>query len=165
MIYWIMVIFAALIAAADQLTKYWVVHNMTLGETIPALKGVFELHYVRNSGMAWSLLSGGSARWFFVLTTLVVLALVAVAVKKRWFHGKFQLLCVAAVMGGAIGNFIDRLLTGEVVDMIQVTFLNFPTFNVADCFITCGAILLAAHILLFDTFSKKSKEESHDLDA
>lgn len=163
MIYWLMGILILLIAGLDQLSKFWVVHNMTLGQSIPALKGVFELHYVRNSGMAWSLFDGGGARWFFVVMTLLVFVLVIFAVKKHWLQGKFQLLSVAAVMGGALGNFIDRLLTGEVVDMIRVTFIDFPVFNVADCFVTCGAILLMAGIL-FDDFFRKKKEEPHDLD-
>ena len=175
MIYWLMGILILLIAGLDQLSKFWVVHNMTLGQSIPALKGVFELHYVRNSGMAWSLFDGGGARWFFVVMTLLVFVLVIFAVKKHWLQGKFQLLSVAAVMGGALGNFIDRLLTGdltvsasqvltgEVVDMIRVTFIDFPVFNVADCFVTCGAILLMAGILFEDVFRKK-KEEPHDLD-
>lgn len=163
MIYWLMGILILLIAGLDQLSKFWVVHNMTLGQSIPVLKGVFELHYVRNSGMAWSLFDGGGARWFFVVMTLLVFVLVIFAVKKHWLQGKFQLLSVAAVMGGALGNFIDRLLTGEVVDMIRVTFIDFPVFNVADCFVTCGAILLMAGILFEDVFRKK-KEEPHDLD-
>ena len=163
MIYCLMGLFVLLIAGLDQLSKCWVVHNMELGQSIPALKGVFELHYVRKSGMTWSLFDGGGARWFFVVMTLLIFALVIVAVNKRWLQGKFQLLSVAAVMGGALGNFIDRLLTGEVVDMIRVTFMDFPVFNVADCFVTCGAILLMVGIL-FDDFFRKKKEEPHDLD-
>lgn len=163
MIYWLMGILVLLIAALDQLSKFWVIHNMTLGQSIPVLRGVFELHYVRNSGMAWSLFDGGGARWFFVVMTLLVFVLVFFAVKKRWLQGKFQLLSVAAIMGGALGNFIDRLLTGEVVDMIRVTFVDFPVFNVADCFVTCGAILLMISIL-FEDFFRKKKEEPHDLD-
>lgn len=167
MIYWLMGVCTALIAGLDQWTKYLVTQNMALGETVPALDGIFALHYVRNSGMAWSMFEG--ARWIFVALTVAVLILVVVAIQKNWLVGKLQLISVAVIMGGAIGNLIDRIATGEVVDMIQLTFMNFPTFNVADCFITCGTIVFAFDLIFGDLIRKKKQakspsEKPHDLD-
>lgn len=159
MLYFGLALFSVLIAAVDQVSKYLVAHYMTLGQTIPVLDGVLELHYVRNSGMAWSLLSGGSARWVFVALTVVLLVFIVILVWKKVITNRFELFCLAAVVGGAIGNFIDRLLTGEVVDMLQVTFIDFPVFNVADCFITCGCILLAVYLLFFDRASKRKEPD------
>ena len=156
MIYWIMGLLGALVIGIDQWTKYLVTSQMTVGQTLPAWKGVFELHYVRNSGMAWSMLEG--ARWLFVVVTLAVLVLVIFAIRKKWLSGKAQLLSTALILGGAIGNLIDRVATGEVVDMIQVTFMSFPVFNVADCFITCGTIVLAFDLLVGDWWRKRKGE-------
>lgn len=157
MLYVCMSVFAALIVAADQLSKYFVSHNMVLHSTRQLIPGLVELYYVRNSGMAWSLLSG--ARWFFVAVTVVFLVLVVVIVRKKVLTKKFDLFCLAAITGGAIGNFIDRLLYGEVVDMLNFTFIDFPVFNVADCFVTCGCILMFVSILFFN---RKPKEPVHD---
>lgn len=161
MLYAGLVLFSALIVVADQLSKYFVTQYMVLGQTLPTIDGVLELHYVRNSGMAWSLLSGGEARWLFVGLTIVLLIFMVVIVWKKIFTNKFELFCLAAIMGGAIGNFIDRLLTGEVVDMLQFAFIDFPVFNVADCFITCGSILLAVYLVFFDR-APKQKEPADD---
>lgn len=157
MLYICMSVFAALIVAADQLSKYFVSHNMALHSTRQLIPGVVELYYVRNSGMAWSLLSG--ARWFFVVVTVAFLVLAVIIVWKKMLTKKFELFCLAAIVGGAVGNFIDRLLYGEVVDMLNFTFIDFPVFNVADCFVTCGCILLFIYILLFD---RKPGESAHD---
>lgn len=154
MTYALMSLFAAFIVAADQISKYFVSHSMALHESRALIPGVAELYYVRNSGMAWSLLSG--ARWFFVVITIALLALLIVAIWKKMFPQKFELFCLAAIMGGAIGNLIDRLLYGEVIDMINVTFIDFPVFNVADCFVTCGAILLVVYMLIFDRKDKSN---------
>lgn len=154
MTYAFMSLFAAFIVAADQISKYFVSHHMALYESRTLIPGVVELYYVRNSGMAWSLLSG--ARWFFVGITVALLALLVVVIWKKMFTKKFELFCLAAIIGGAIGNFIDRLFYGEVIDMINVTFIDFPVFNVADCFVTCGAILLVVYILIFDRKDKRN---------
>lgn len=168
MIYWIMGVMATLIVILDQVTKYLVASGMSLGETIPVVSWLFDLHYVRNSGMAWSMFSG--ARWIFVALTVVILALVIYAIQKKWITGTVQLISVAAIIGGAIGNMIDRVLTGEVVDMIRVTFMDFPIFNVADCFISCGAVVLALDLIFGDMIRKRkntehAEEKHHDLDS
>lgn len=174
MFYWVLGAMTALIVVLDQVTKYLVSANMTVGQTVPAISWLFDIHYVRNSGMAWSMFSG--ARWIFVTLTVIILVAAVIAIKKKWISGKVQLISIGMIMGGAIGNMIDRIVTGQVVDMIRVTFMNFPVFNVADCFISCGAVLLALEILFGDMLRKKKhagineakpkkiEEKNNDLD-
>ena len=89
-------------------------------------------------------------RWFFVVVTLVILAAMVVAVRKKWVRHPMGLWALAAIAGGAVGNFIDRLLLGYVIDMFEVEFIRFAVFNVADSFLVCGTIVLVIYMLFFD---------------
>ena len=151
--------FVLAIVGLDQLTKALVVAHIPYRESIPVIPGVVSLTYERNTGAAFSMLSGG--RWLFLGLVAVFLVVLALMLKKGLLRKPAELWCVAAVVGGAIGNAIDRALTGEVVDMIRPDFVNFAVFNVADSFITCGAIALAVYLIFFAD-RKKKKEESDD---
>lgn len=144
-------LFAAALAAIDQFTKSRAALTIAPGAKVPLLNGVVHLTYVENAGAAFSMLQG--QRWFFLLITAVFFALVVLAIKKRWFTGRLSLWALAAICGGAVGNLIDRIANGYVVDMIEVEFLKFPVFNFADCCITVGAIVLIAAVL----FEKEKK--------
>lgn len=152
------VLCSLLIIAADQLTKALVVANISLGEIVPVLDGLFHLTFLKNEGMAWSLLEGG--RWFFVVVTVLAFACLFYILKKKWITHPTGFAAVSMIAGGALGNFIDRVRMGYVVDMIAVEFIDFPVFNVADCFIVCGGILLAVFVLFFD--KPAGKEPDHD---
>lgn len=145
MFYVVLALFSAAIVAVDQLTKYLAAANL-MGRTITLIPGWLQLHYIENDGMALSLLRGG--RWLFIVMTAVYLAVVAMMLIKKWFKKKPELWCIAAITGGAIGNFIDRISTGLVIDMICIPW--FSTFNVADLFITFGAVILLIYILVKD---------------
>ena len=124
----------------DQITKYWVLQNFQLGESWPLWSGVFHLTYVRNTGAAFSLFSedGSWLRW---LSLLVSLALMAMA----WFGPKLSLweqLGYGFILGGAIGNGIDRFVFGYVVDFFDFRLIRFPVFNVADVCINVGIACL-----------------------
>lgn len=166
MFYAVLALFTAAIVAVDQLTKYLAAAHLA-GQTITLVPGWLQLHYITNDGMALSLLRGG--RWLFVVMTVVYLALVGYVLIKKWFRKKPELWCVAAITGGAIGNFIDRIRSGLVIDMICIPW--FSTFNVADLFITFGAIIMVVYILikdkqLLEDKPKQSKsEQPHDTDA
>ena len=160
MLYAALIIFSVLIVVLDQISKYLVVTNIALGEIVPVLDGVFHLTYLQNTGMAFSMLEGG--RVIFLVLTAVALILMVLAVKKQWVNHPVGLWSLAAIAGGAVGNLIDRGRLGYVVDMIEVEFMNFAVFNVADSFIVCGAIGLVIYTLFFD---KPKKEASHDTDA
>lgn len=158
MFYGMMGLFAALIVVADQVSKYFVVQSMALYETKPLLSPIVELLYVRNPGMAWSMLSG--ARWLFVAVTFVAIGAVCFAIWKKMITKRFELFCIAAIIGGGIGNLIDRVLYGEVVDMLHFQFFDFPVFNVADCFVSCGCVLLVIFVLFFDRDGKEKTDDS-----
>ena len=166
MFYAALVLFTAAIVAVDQLTKYLAAANLA-GRTITLIPGWLQLHYITNDGMALSLLRG--ARWLFVVMTVVYLAIVILVVAKKWLKKKPELWCVAAITGGAIGNLIDRISSGLVVDMICIPW--FSTFNVADLFITFGALILVIYIfvkdkeLLADKPKAQPEENRHDPDA
>lgn len=160
MLYIILAIFSLLIVCADQITKYLTIVHIPLGDIIPVWDGVFHFTYLRNTGMAFSMLEGG--RWFFLVLTVVALILMVLAVRKKWVDHPTGLWALAAIGGGAIGNLIDRIRFGYVIDMIEVEFMDFAVFNVADSFVVCGAILLVIYVFFFD---KPKKENEHDTDA
>ena len=157
MLYLWMGLFGAAVVALDQLTKYLTVSNILLGHDIPAIEGLFHLTYVHNYGAAFSSFSG--ARWFFVALFLVFLGVVIweFSTKKMPFT-KLERWCIVSILAGGLGNVIDRVRLGYVIDMIEVDFMEFVIFNVADCFITCGCILLMVSLVFFN--KKFWKEES-----
>lgn len=151
----ILAVFAVLIVVLDQVSKYFVLKCIPLGGIVPVWNGVFHLTHVQNSGMAFSMLEG--ARVFFVLMTIAAFVLLYFAIKKKWITHPLGFWALAMIAGGAVGNLIDRIRWGYVVDMIEVEFLpfDFAVFNVADCFVVVGAILLVIYAFCFD----KSKGE------
>ena len=161
MLYGILTAFAVLIVVLDQVTKYLTVANIPLGGVIPFWDGLFHFTYIQNTGMAFSMLEGG--RWFFLIMTAAAFILLAVALKKNWITHPTGLWALASIAGGAIGNLIDRVLYGYVIDMIEVEFMRFAVFNVADCFVVCGAVLLVIYTFFFDKPQKK-EEAAHDSD-
>ena len=156
--YLFMALFAAGIVAADQFTKYLTVANIPLHGHVDVLPGVVGLTYVQNTGAAWSSFEG--MIWLFALVFLVfTVAIVWEFSKKRMPFTTLERWLIVAIYGGGLGNMIDRLRLGFVVDMIQTEFMNFPVFNVADCFISCGCIALLVHLVFFNKeFWKEEKK-------
>ena len=151
-------VFAALIVAADQLTKLLVLQNIPLHSQIDVIPGVVGLTYVQNTGAAFSSFQG--MMWLFaVIFALLTVGIVWEYKKQALGFSKAEWWCIAAIYGGGLGNMIDRLRLGYVVDMIETRFIQFPVFNVADCFITCGCILLIVHLIFFNKgFWKDNKK-------
>lgn len=143
-----MALFMVCILGADQLTKALTRANIPYGEKAALLPGVVGLTYVRNTGAAFSILGG--ARWFFLALVVVFFAVIALLIRRKVLSAPFELWCLAAIGGGALGNAVDRAISGEVTDMIELQFVRFAVFNVADIFITCGAVLLVVYMLFFD---------------
>ena len=147
--YLFMLLLVAGITVADQLTKLAVVANIPLHTQVEAIPGLFHLTYVQNTGAAFSAFQG--MQWLFALVFAAFTAAVIWEFsKKRLPFTAFERWCIAAVYAGGLGNMIDRIRLGYVVDMIEVEFITFPVFNVADCFITCGGILLLFHLVFFN---------------
>ena len=137
------------IVAADQFTKFLTVANIALYEDVPFIPGVLGLTYVQNTGAAFSSFEG--QQWLFaVIFLLFTVAVIYELSKNTMGFNTFERWCIAAVYGGGLGNMIDRLRLGYVVDMIETRFIQFPVFNVADCFITCGCIAMMVHLVLFN---------------
>jgi len=150
---------AALVVGVDQATKFLIVRNMLPGQDIPVIGGVLHLHYAQNSGAAFSLFQFQGVQWVFI--TASILASIGIVVflarKKTPIHW-FGLLSMGLILGGALGNLIDRLHTVDhtVIDFIYFKLINFAVFNVADSGITVGAILLCIYILFFHEKFRKS---------
>jgi len=157
--YALMALLAAGVVVADQLSKLWVVGNIPLHTQIPAIPGLFHLTYVQNTGAAFSSFQG--MLWLFILIFAVfTAAIIWEFSKKAMPFTTVERWCIAAIYGGGLGNMIDRIRLGYVVDMIEVEFIRFPVFNVADCFITCGCIALMIHLVLFNKeFWKDEKKK------
>ena len=151
-------LFAAGIVVADQYTKYLTVAAIDLYEKVPFIPGFLRFTYVQNTGAAFSSFSG--QQWLFALIFVAFTALVLVEYfKKPMPFTKFDRWCIAAIYGGGLGNMIDRVRLGYVVDMIETEFITFPVFNVADCFITCGCLALMLSLVLFNKkFWKEEKK-------
>ncbi len=137
---------AAWVVIIDQYVKRAVVFALAPGETAELLPGLFRLESVRNYGAAWSSLSG--ARWLLIIVTGVgLLALVWLA--TGIVTHPLGVWALWLVIGGGVGNLIDRVRIGYVVDMFAAEFVNFPVFNVADIFVTCGAAAAAVYYLKY----------------
>ena len=144
-----MTLFALAVAGADQISKYFTVANIALHQDISVIPGLVGLTYERNYGAAFSSFQG--MQWLFALVFVAVTVLLVVEYfKKPLPFTAFDRWCIAAVWGGGLGNMIDRVRMGYVVDMIETEFITFPVFNVADSFITCGCILLMVHLIFFN---------------
>lgn len=136
----------------DQYTKYLVVQQIPLHGTVDLLPGVVCLTHVRNTGAAFSMLAGKQT--FFLVITALFLIAVVYCVAKKILTGKY-LWVLTFITAGAIGNLIDRMANGYVVDMIETQFMEFAVFNVADIFITLGSIALIIIVLFFDRENEK----------
>ena len=154
----LMGLMAAGIVVADQLTKLWIVNNFELYEKMAAIPGIFRLTYVQNTGAAFSSFQG--MQWLFALIfAAFTLLIIFEFTKKKMGFSAFERWCIVAVWAGGLGNMIDRVRLSYVVDMIQVEFMDFPVFNVADCFITCGCIALLVSLVFFNkSFWKDEKK-------
>ena len=146
------------VVIVDQWTKLLVLDGIPLYGHVDAIPGLFHFTYVQNTGAAFSSFEG--MRWLFVaLFVVLTLALAYEYFKKPLPFNKFERWCMVAVYAGGLGNVIDRVRLGYVVDMIKLDFMNFAVFNVADCFITCGAIaMLISLVFANKEFWKEEKK-------
>ena len=154
------ILFAVLVVAADQFTKYLTLANIALYEHVPFIPGILGLTYVQNTGAAFSSFEG--MQWLFALIFAAFTIGIIWEYKQQSLHlSRFEWWCVVAVYAGGLGNMIDRFRLGYVVDMLETKFIRFPAFNVADCFITCGCIALMTSLILFNKeFWKDEKKKS-----
>ncbi len=139
---------AAALVAADQITKAAVRGGIALGQHITLVPHFVGLTYVQNTGMAFSSLTGQTT--FLALVSLVAsVALAVIIAKNLLFSHPFGKWCLTLIFAGAVGNLIDRVALRFVTDMIEVLFMDFAVFNVADCCVVVGGILAAVYVLFF----------------
>jgi signal peptidase II len=147
---------SALVIIFDQLSKWLMSTWLSLHETVAVLP-FFNFTLAHNRGAAFSFLSsaGGWQRWFFVFLALGVSAVLIVWLKKLNQQARLEAASLASILGGAIGNVIDRLYHGYVIDFIDIFYgsYHWPAFNIADSAICIGAVLL-----IFDSFRKKTEQ-------
>ena len=142
-------IVAILILIADQGLKYWVTLNIPLDTGhITLIPGVLELTNIHNNGAAFSMLEH-APHWIFIIFTLVFAAIAVFCLRRNVVHGKVGRWSVVLVLAGAVGNCIDRILSGYVVDMFNFLFVRFAVFNLADVFIVVAGITLCLHVIFY----------------
>lgn len=144
---------SAAIIGLDQWVKFWIVANFELGESQSIISDVFSLTYIQNTGAAWSILEG--KMWFFAIVTVIAVTVVTYLLIRYRNENKFFTVGLSFVLAGAVGNFIDRMRIGYVVDMFKTDFINFPIFNVADVSLVVGVALIFIYIL----FEERMKEK------
>ncbi len=152
MYYYLIALFVILL---DQLTKWLIAHNMYLGESIPIIDNVLYITSHRNRGAAWGILEG--QMWLFYLITVIVIVGIMYYLHKAAKGKRLLGISLALMLGGAIGNFIDRVVRKEVVDFIHTYIFgyNFPVFNIADSALVIGVGLLMIQMLLDERDSKE----------
>ncbi|OYQ68199.1 signal peptidase II [Aerococcus sp. 1KP-2016] len=139
-------ILIAIIVGIDQFVKNWTVANLNLLEAKEVIPGLLSLFYLQNDGAAWGIFSG--QMWLFYLITLVVVGVLFYMLHKEGKDSRLLSIGLSFMIGGALGNFIDRLHLSYVVDMFKLDFINFPIFNVADVALTIGVIIMLIYMLV-----------------
>ena len=148
---------ALLVASLDMATKAMTLNFIDFGQHIDIISGIVGLTATKNTGIAFSMFSDSG----WILTAIIgvlVLILAIMLMTGKGFTG-FERICLALILGGAIGNLLDRLIYGYVLDMIEVLFVDFAVFNLADSCITVGCILFAIHLLFFHGKAELAREE------
>lgn len=156
---WIAGLAVFALVGVDQLTKLLTVANIPLHGQVGLIPNVLSLTYTQNDGAAFSILQG--QQWLFAIIFVLFAGLIIWEFSKKKLPFKpFERWCILFVFAGGLGNMIDRLRLDYVVDMIQTDFMNFPVFNVADCYITCGCIALIVSLIFFNKeFWKEGKKK------
>lgn len=156
----ILLITAALIGI-DQLTKWLAVANLKGSDPVTVIEGIFSFTYTENTGAAWNMFDG--QRWILVgLTSLMLFGLLVVLLSGRLRIHKMANIGGVLVVAGGLGNLIDRVWRGYVVDFLKVDFFDFPIFNVADCFVVIGAISLFVYFVFIYSDGSDSKGKLDD---
>ncbi|HZV80832.1 MAG TPA: signal peptidase II [Geobacteraceae bacterium] len=144
--YLILLILTPLVLVIDQLTKLYIDRSMQLYQSIPVIDGLFNITYLRNKGAAFSFLANASWRLpFFILVSVIAVGAIMVAFTKLRNDQHFAAVSLTLILSGAVGNLIDRIRLGEVIDFLDVYWRNhhWPAFNIADSAICVGVALLA----------------------
>ena len=147
----------AIAFSLDQLTKRWVLSNIPAGSRRPFIPGVLDLFHVQNDGAAFSI-GSGRPLFFAALTAFVVLGMLYAVMREK--NLPYPLIAILGlVVGGGIGNGLERVAHGSVTDFLATTFMNFAIFNVADIFVTCGIIAACIYWFVWDSKRRSSEND------
>ena len=148
----------------DQALKGWTVSHLELGESTSFIPAIMQLTRVHNYGAAWSSLSGKTV--LLIAVTAVMMIAVAVLLLRRVVRHPLGVSACLLILGGGIGNIIDRIRLGYVVDMFDLLLFSYPVFNLADCFVVVGAILGAVYYLwIYEKFDARKKSNDSPSDS
>ncbi len=138
----IIIILSIIFLIIDQITKILVVNSLVPGENIEIIKNIFSIIYTNNTGAAFSILLG--KRIFLIVVAILIIGILLYYIKKNKVDGKLNIIAFSLIIGGSLGNLIDRIVRGYVVDFISIKLgsYNFPIFNIADTLIVVGVFLL-----------------------
>lgn len=149
------VIISIVLIAVDQRSKYLAVNYLMGNGTVTVLPGVLGLKYIQNTGAAFSIMSNGTN--FLIGVTSVALVILAYMLFVKKYGTPFERLCFILIFAGGVGNLIDRVLNGFVVDYFELLFMNFAVFNVADVYVCTGVALYALYIFYTEVLKKKKE--------
>ena len=151
-----------LLIIADQISKFCTLKFLKPIGTKVIIDNIFSLTYVENRGAAFGMLE--NSRWIFIaVTTIAIIGIILYKLKYKP-KGIVVNTALCLLLSGAIGNMIDRTFRGYVIDMLEVTFISYPVFNLADCFVVIGAILLCIFILfIYEEKDKKNPDNKSDI--
>lgn len=147
------IIIAIASAVIDQLIKVYINGSLKLGEEREFIPHILSLKHIRNSGAAWSIMEGKT--WFLVLLPIVMIAAALWFMFRNRNGSKLALISLGLVVGGGIGNLIDRVRLHEVIDYLNCQLFDFPVFNFADMCVVIGAALFCVYMIFFDETEKK----------
>jgi len=145
-----------LIVVIDQITKYVVIKYLQPLKTFTILEGVFSLSYVENRGAAFGILQ--NQKLFLIIIPIIIVVSIIFYLVKHRREEILTRVCLSVIVGGALGNLIDRITLGYVVDMFEATFIKFPVFNVADIAVVCGTIILSIQLIFHEKPDIRNKE-------
>ncbi len=150
------IISVVILIIIDQISKMHIINTMDLFDSIPVINGVLDIHYIRNAGAAWGMFQ--NKQIMFYIETVIILLLAMILYIRCLKKDKYKdiRILILLITAGAIGNFIDRLRFKYVIDFIYFKIIDFPVFNIADCYITIGVFVLI-FLMLF-----KYKEADFD---
>lgn len=144
----------------DILSKYLTLQLLVpLDREVTVIPYLIDFSYVENTGAAFGILK--DHRWIFMSLSFLLIALLVVLIKKAGITHKLFIVSASMILGGGIGNMIDRIFVGHVVDFIKVTFIDFPVFNIADSAVVVGTILLAIYFIFYDKNLKTTNTDKN----
>ncbi len=155
----IVLISAITVAGIDQLLKFLVAEYLKPVSSVNVIPGLFSLTYVENKGAAFGIMS--NMRWVFIVFTLIIVAILIYIVIKNEIKSKLFIVSAILLIGGGIGNLIDRIFNGYVIDYLSLSFFP-PVCNFADYCITFGSVILVIYLIFFSNFFKDNKKVKAD---